>query len=360
MRNRNTMPIWEYIIYNCLYLALAMIYYRNTLFVPLEGLKRDTDGLLAMAAILAVVTAVGVILTVRKRRNMLMVFTNIVWAYAIYFFMTFAVYVPQATVIACVIALALSALYAYWVLRDYYRSDEILRWIIPLRQCIGATLLSCRTIAAVVLSVLLLGYGVGPLLGLPIFQSSSNASAAEPPAGADGPTVEENMEYIRLLREDAWAECDLQTKLDVMQVVADIEAASLGIPDIKVGAAVLEETTIGHFESKDYDIELNLKYLNGAKASLMLHTICHEVYHAYQDRMIAAYNSVDEPLRDLLLFRDAAQYDYEFNHYITADQGYEDYDNQQCERDADSYADKAVILYYKALVIDMNVNGSGE
>ena len=84
-----------------------------------------------------------------------------------------------------------------------------------------------------------------------------------------------------------------------------------------------------------------------------LDTLCHEVYHAYQEMQVELYEDLNSPYREMELFHDAAVYAEEFRDYKDGDEdGYDLYYEQQCEEDARNYACERSLDYYTYLMGD--------
>ena len=72
-------------------------------------------------------------------------------------------------------------------------------------------------------------------------------------------------------------------------------------------------------------------------------------YHAYQHRLIDAYNSVDVEYRDLLTFYFVPIYEEDFQNYGDGKDDDLAYYFQMCEMKARDYAEESVIDYYNKI-----------
>ena len=131
-----------------------------------------------------------------------------------------------------------------------------------------------------------------------------------------------------------------------MKTVADIEANYLGIPEANVCADPLRETLLGSYNFSQNTVTLNLHQLSTQDAHTMLLVICHEMYHAYQHRLVNLYDQVEEEYRELQLFSQTATYKEEFSNYVDAKEDYDGYATQLCEQKSNEYARIAVKEYY--------------
>ena len=111
-------------------------------------------------------------------------------------------------------------------------------------------------------------------------------------------------------------------------------------------------------------ITLNRLYVNEMPAAVICNSLLHECVHAYQYCLIEAYQVLPEEYRELVALRDAAIFEYEFEHYIGGEVDFEGYYAQKVERDAREvsrsrtryYCDKLDIGY--AEIVDEAMGGA--
>ena len=246
--------------------------------------------------------------------------------------------------IAGIVALVISSLYCLLVLNNYIQDTRAWHNTAKTRQWIHSCLLGCRTLVSLVLAFLLLTISLRPLFGLPLV--TAGRSPLSSVTNEEVQTVEKNADTLMLLKEEEWHRLDAAKRLAVMQTVANIEADHLGTPSPPVYTKLLEETTLGQFDATTKDIALNIDHLVNETAETMLLTVCHECYHAYQQRLVDLYSSMDDETKELLLFQDARCYKNEFDNYIHGSEDYESYSSQWCEIDSDNYARSAAAKYF--------------
>lgn len=210
------------------------------------------------------------------------------------------------------------------------------------RCCTGA-----QSIATVALLVVMGIVGVNGIFGNNILTSSVPAIVNDQ---GSPQTISNNIDTILLLQEEEWLTLTTQEKLDTLQTVANIEAHYLGLPnELNVGAANLEEDTLACYDDSTYTISIDINHLENDSVYDVLDSCCHEAYHSYQHRLVDAYNASDERLRELRLFKSAAQYSQEFDGYTDGGNDYYTYYFQDCEMDARDYAEDAVVDYYNRI-----------
>ena len=138
--------------------------------------------------------------------------------------------------------------------------------------------------------------------------------------------------------------------MDVLQTVTNIEGRYLGIPNkLTVEAKELLDTTLASYLDETHTLYINEDFLSGGPAKEVLTACCHEVYHAYQHRIVDAYHHADEREKDLQIYRKALLYSKEFENYTSGTENYFTYYTQQCEIDARSYAASAADEYMERI-----------
>lgn len=160
-------------------------------------------------------------------------------------------------------------------------------------------------------------------------------------------TVKNNIDTVRLLREEEWKELNPQQKLDVLGVVLNIEIRYLGLNhEVYLKSSVLNGETAAHYNHRDHEIVIDLGQLETAAAADVLDSLCHECYHAYQYQMIALYEDTPEKYRNMLLFQYVGSYIKETSNYNDGSGDLMDYYYQTIEIQARQYAELAVADYY--------------
>lgn len=206
---------------------------------------------------------------------------------------------------------------------------------------------SCELLTGGV-ALLLAGLLINLVLGVNLFLPRVRAVVGTSPAGTEQTLSEHAME-LQSLQEETWAALTLQQKLDVLQMVANIEAQELGLPqEVRVGGSVLEEDVLAQYADRTHTVKISLDHLETAGPLDVLDSVLHECYHAYQHRLVDLYEAEKDPaMLQLKVFRSVAQYAYEFTHY----EGEDDraYYEQACETDARRYARQRTYDYLECM-----------
>lgn len=147
---------------------------------------------------------------------------------------------------------------------------------------------------------------------------------------------------LSLLSIDAWKNCTEGCRIQVMQLVENIEAAIALRPAIQIESLAMQPDIYGHFSYANAQIAVNEALLHERHAQNLLHTVLHEGRHVYQ--YIQVYDSKDKYEDPLLLqlWQDNLQSYKHISNY-----SYEDYVNQAVEVDAENFALRTIYDYCK-------------
>ena len=148
--------------------------------------------------------------------------------------------------------------------------------------------------------------------------------------------------------ETAWEKLDLKGRLAVLQELVEVECAYLGLPEmLLVEPEDLDVGLLACYEDLDREIVISKSHLMEGGFYEVIDSIFHEVYHSYQARLTDAYFQVDDASKNLRMFRNAAVYADENEHYVSTENGtYEEYYAQLLESEARDYAKRSVMAYY--------------
>ena len=172
--------------------------------------------------------------------------------------------------------------------------------------------------------------------------------------------VAENMDTISMLKPEKWDGLDAEKRVDVAQVLVNLEVNYLGIPTtIPVGADVLEEKVLASYNPEKNVISINIDKMDSFDGFVFCHSVCHEVYHAYQNYQVLAMNRVGEELKSLRMFHDIETYEKEQENYFGAGADDDDYAEQLLETNADEWGEKRAYYYYYGVYNDKEVGSDG-
>ena len=169
-------------------------------------------------------------------------------------------------------------------------------------------------------------------------------------SNVDNQQITNFVEDFLSLQEEIWVDLSVTERLNVLQKVANYEVSYLGLPhELNVTAELLDEGTLGCYIDSIHSININVDFLSEGNAHEILETLAHEVYHAYQRRLVDLYNSTDEQYKNMMLLHRASVYREEFESYVDGDEDYIDYLFQVVEIDSDAYALATVDSIYKEI-----------
>ena len=162
-------------------------------------------------------------------------------------------------------------------------------------------------------------------------------------------TIENQIEKLAVLYEDSWNRVSEDEKLEILQIVADLEQQHLGIYH-RLPVKVEDGLSCQGYYSDNYkSIGVNQDCLENEDPFTLVSLIAHEAYHAYEYRLVDALKMVSDDIQELNIFKQAEEYRNCFVHYIKAEVDYEGYFNQKVEEDSREYAFKRTVFYFKSI-----------
>ncbi|MDO5132497.1 MAG: WG repeat-containing protein [Eubacteriales bacterium] len=335
-----------YIIDHVFWAAIARLWYNSIFFKSLGDLSlRTSAGILL--ALLALFSITGMSLGIKRHRNKADLYVNVATGFGVY---TVLAYLPiRKKLIVTVLAAAavLSAAYAALVLCRAITNRQNAKKIIFRRIRMAAY--GSRTILCVSMTVIMALIASNLFFGNRLFLPSVSPSA---PSSVQDQTIENNIETLVHLDDGTWETLTVQEKLDVLQTVANIEQRYLGIPhELNVGASNLPEDVAGSYRDITHEIQVDLDCLIHETPRLLVETITHEAYHAFEHRTVDAYREASKQMKPLRLYQDARHYEDEFMDYESGNdvESFWKYYFQACESDAREYASGAAESYFVAV-----------
>lgn len=186
-------------------------------------------------------------------------------------------------------------------------------------------------------------------------QQGQHAKESECSLYTDADSLENNIETVKMLQEDSWIYLDEEERVKVLQVIADIAGYNMGlssklkvkVKDVEVEYKRKEYIPLAYYNIGRKTIVVHEKNLNECTGEEAAQIILHECRHGYQDEMICLYRRLDKCEKNLMAMKKVGKWKYEFEHYIRADSKdkYEEYYNQESEKDARDYAAKEIDKY---------------
>lgn len=344
MAHKSMARLKSYLLDCLFYTIISMIWYRGLLFRCMPGMTYAESKVMLWCMIGISILVCTFILDWRMWTGWTVVKALSI-PYGVYTVIVYSKTVGSWVTIVLGIASVLSIVYIILLMSQKIKNSKNKGKMIKRRLhrcCVGS-----QSIATVALLVVMGIIGVNGIFGNNILTSSAPAFANDQ---SNPQTISNNIDTVLLLQEEEWSTLTTQEKLDTLQTIVNIEAHYLGLPnELNVGAANLDEGTLACYDDSTYTISIDINHLETDPVYDVLDSCCHEAYHSYQHRLVDAYNASDEQLRELRLFKSAAQYSQEFDDYADGENGYYTYYFQDCEMDARNYAEDAVEDYYSRI-----------
>lgn len=351
MKNKNTMGKTEFILKHILAAFIAMIWYKTLLFRCVSNLTL-TQSMFCLCGFILFCTIVEIYLRFRNRRTAVGVALDIIIPYGIYTVLVYAKIWPELIIGVLIVAVILSAIYTMLIMGQKVKNRW--RYKLILKRRMKRALISFQTVVAIGMAVIMVTFGINMFWGSTIMRA---APANVTMSISYAQNVSDNMDTVLKLKEEIWTGLSVQERLDVLQVIAQIERSYLGISsELIVGVANLDENILGYYNDGTHEIVINLESLLNDEVYEVLDTLCHEVYHSYQHRLADVYNSADANTQNLKLFKDLSSYVEELNDYKSGIEDYYTYYTQEIESDAREYAKYSVYDYYYIIFKYMEEN----
>lgn len=342
--------IWNYLLRNIFWCVWALWMYRHQLYCSVPDLTGEQSVWL-LRALIAAGVCMGFLLTFRNQRSGLNTFISIVCPFGIYYILSMWNLEHERIANIMGWTCGLSACYVLLVTIHYIRDKAMGRTRAQPRKCAFGCFMGVRTIVALAMAVLLAGTCIDLL---PMDVAHSRELSTHP--GADrisrNQLIEENVDDLLVLQPDVWRTLDIDQRLDILRIAAEIECITLGIPQVRVRANSMAENTMGGYDHASRTVMLSLEHLAFDPVEEVLDTLLHEIRHAYQYGLVELYQSLDEQKRNLALFHGISDYAYEFDNYISGSSGgktFQDYFEQKCEMDSNAFAGSTISVYYHAI-----------
>lgn len=341
MRDVNiSSKIW-YIFENMIWCFLALRIYRIYCFTNILDCDYETSKLILYITTFGFVI-VGIIITIKHRRNSINAAINVLLPLVLYTFATYFQELDVFIIIASVIGVVGSVAYIF-LTQEYSKSKTCAKNKKFNKKRFSA--LGARTIITSCCSLVVIYIAGTAITGLQLYRPSTEAN--------DTSTgfieyLDENSDSFDLLEESEWQTLSNNQKIDVLQMVCNAETKRLGLqtPQISIKSRYFENNLLGTYMRADHTILINTQLLKEGTARQVLESSTHECFHALQYDLVELYDSVSEDQKKLMIFDTVEKYKTEFSNYkdgYCAD--FDDYYNQSVEEDARSYENYAPDIY---------------
>lgn len=157
----------------------------------------------------------------------------------------------------------------------------------------------------------------------------------------DADALDAHIEELQNLKAENYAMLTASEKIQLLQVVADIEGRYLGLDTrITVGCSDLKEDVLGYYKDSTKEIQIDTEYLDSEPREVVC-LLAHEMYHAAQRQYARIYDKLSQDEKKSYFLTEAAEYAEELKHYKSGEEGgayeYFSYYSQTLEREARAY-----------------------
>lgn len=355
MREKNIFQKLEFIKYTLFLSASAGFCYRNVFFKPLVFGNFQFGGIgfdffhtttfqsrIIYWLMFIIFISLGTFLCFKNKRNTLSLFLNIAFPLELYTLISTARYMQKFYTISLILITLVSVAYFSLVIFQKVKNKTNFKPIMINR--IKFASYGVRTIAIILLLLVTLPINLRHAFGYELFSVNNDVSLKN--TSEDTWRMKNHMETICKLKQDVWKTLSTEEKMQVLNVVKNIEMNYLGIVEdsILLVAGILDENTLGFFDSKESVICINIEHLLNAPAEDVLKTLLHECNHVYTYNISRLYEESSPEFQNLLLFHNADCYVQEYNQ--SSPKNYDEYYSQECERSARLYAENNSFQYY--------------
>lgn len=347
MKDHSTITTMEFIIDVIWKFVIGFIWYKNLLFRVLP--RHDVYESLKTLFMLSVVSILVYLILFGRWKNGWTTTACFVMPFGIYTVITYEVTSPTFIRIVAVITFLLSTGYTILLLTRKIKNKRKKALIKIYKNRIHRCAYSISCIMTIAMISLMVGIGCKSYFGTGLVSSTVDAEAFLQESN-DKDLLDSNMDVMLNLVPSKWNRLSTREKIDVMQIVCNIESHYLGLKDkVTVQGDNLSPYTLGTYSDALKVIQINLNHIENDPVEEVLSTLLHEIHHSYEHRLADAYNSVTPEYRNLRMFRDATHYSQETDNYINPREDYYGYMSQHLEMDSETYAEYGVAEYYRRI-----------
>lgn len=356
MKDRSTMTTFEFLISVAWKYAIGFIWYKNLLFRVLP--HRDVYDSLQILLVMMLISAGFFMIVMNRRKNGWTATACFVLPFGIYTILTYSTTSTLFIRAVLVTSILLSVAYSFFLFtrKINHKGKNARRKVLRIR--LSRCMYSVSCIMAVAMLTLMVGIGWNGYFGTGLVTSSVKAEGQQQDV-EDEDTMEANMDAVLKLQPVVWEDLNTHGRIDVLQIVCNIETHYLGLNDpVTVQGDNLSPYTLGSYSDAQRLIRINLNHIENDPVEDVLSTILHEIHHSYEHRLAEVFDNISPEYRYLRLFKDAAHYSQEVDDYINPRDDYYEYMTQWLEMDSETYAELGVQEYYARIADWIEENGT--
>lgn len=160
--------------------------------------------------------------------------------------------------------------------------------------------------------------------------------------------------FEKIMLWDTWNTLEAQKKLDVVQELCACEAEYWGMREApKAVVDDLGEGVVGAYIPDRKVVAINKGSLEETDPAMILETVMHEMYHAWEYELVELYKNTSHEQRNMRVFQPCATYLMEMQDYKTAGDDIEsqkEYYFQKMEEDSRTNSEIALNEYCEAFM----------
>lgn len=328
------MSKWGYILEHVWWCYIALIWFR-IIFECIPHLDYSTSKNILYVLLLSG-CIFGIACNIKTRRNNFSMAVNIIIPLGIYALIVYFHYFRTVTILVIVSAILLITIYGFLIFGR--KIKNIPKEHIIKKRRIRIFAYGSRSLLAMCMAVMMVFMGVKTTLSGSLLKSGVESTNTQTD---EEWTIANNIETVCKLQDSVWSGLSLDERMDVLQVIANIEANYLGTDfELNVSSSPLEEYVLGQFSESSHSITLDMEHVKFDSSEDILTSLLHECRHGYQHSCVSLLDDFDEEDKNLYIYREIAEYKYGFANYNKIP-----YYSNPVEVDARQYARESVEDY---------------
>ncbi len=339
---KNTLNFGEYFLSSLYYLIVLFINFRIIGYSNLHDMTA-LQSHLVLLLIIVVTFVINLVISVKWSRNTINAILMSVIPFAIYIALINYRYMPDFYNKIGIVAFTLFIMLTFFITgSEFYvlkkldakkRKKSFVRFLNLEVNCL-------RRIIGIAMLVSVIGL-VGRYCLSDGLIPVSKQPAKENAITAMENSMDENMDSMVKLLPENWKTLSNEEKMDVLQILVNIESRFLGLDKpVHITARRLEEGLNGFYEDSKGLIVINVDLL-AKNPDKVVKTVTHEGRHASQYTLVRIYDQLDEAQQKSIYMYNASIYKDEFKNYQDGDEDFFRYYAQRCEADARWYSEGA-------------------
>lgn len=334
MREKNTMSKWGFVFEHIWWCYIAMIWYR-ALFMCVPNLSYGISKTI-LYALLVIGCVFGITKNIKTKRNNFSMAVNTIIPFGIYTIIVYLHYFKVATILVISIALLLIALYGMLIFGR--KINNISRKNIILKRRFRTFAYGSRSLLAMCMAVVIVFVGVKTTLSGSLLKSDVQAANVQT---NEEWTIANNIDTVCKLQDSVWQGLSLDERVDVLQVICNIEANYLGTDfEFNLSVSPLDEYVQGQFNENTHNITIDMELVKFGSSEEVLSTLLHECYHGYEYSCISLLDDFAEEEKNLYIYKKIVEYKKGFDNYNKIP-----YYTNPVEIDARKYSRETVLDY---------------